>query len=67
MITSYDLNERTTVAVRELQKPFGVASNAEVISKAIALAQIASKLADEHGKIQIVREGKAPLTVALIG
>jgi hypothetical protein len=64
--TSYDLDERTTSLITQLQKHFGVTSNAEVIRRAIALAGIASKLADENGKITISSEGKS-VTVSLAG
>ena len=66
--TSYDLDERTNLLITELQKKnFGVTSNAEVIRRAIALADIASKLADADGKITISSEGKSPVTVSLVG
>jgi hypothetical protein len=65
--TSYDLDERTSSLITQLQKNFGVTSNAEVIRRAIALADIASKLADEDGKITISSKGKSPVTVSLAG
>ena len=65
--TSYDLDERTSSLITQLQKHFGVTSNAEVIRRAIALADIASKLADADGKITISSEGKSPVTVSLAG
>jgi hypothetical protein len=48
-----------------LQKAFGVASNAEVIRKALALADIVSEQAGADHTVTIAGEGKQPVKVSL--
>ena len=59
-VTSFEVDEQTTALLTELQKKFGVRSNAAVIRKALALANVAAKHADfgQHDH-HCVERGKA--------
>ncbi|MGH7152898.1 MAG: hypothetical protein ACREF3_03130 [Acetobacteraceae bacterium] len=67
-VTSFDVDERTANMLTELQKTFGVKTNAAVIRKALALAKVASEHAGEDNTITIASEdGKPPVKVLLAG
>ena len=42
-VTSFEVDERTAALLADLQKTFGVKTNAAVIRKALALANVASQ------------------------
>lgn len=66
--TSFDVDERTAALLAELQKTFGVKTNAAVIRKALALANVASQHATADNTITIASEdGKRPVKVFLAG
>jgi hypothetical protein len=62
---SFDVDERTAKLLAKLQKKFGVNTNAAVISRALALADIASEHAGDDNTVTIAGEGKAPVKVSL--
>jgi hypothetical protein len=67
-VTSFDVDERTAVLLADLQKTFGVKTNAAVIRKALALANVASQHASSDNTITIAGEdGKPPVKVSLAG
>jgi hypothetical protein len=67
-VTSFEVDERTAALLAELQKTFGVKTNAAVLRKALALANVASQYADADNTITITSgEGKAPVKVSLAG
>ena len=67
-VTSFEVDERTAALLADLQKTFGVRTNAAVIRKALALANVASQQADTDNTITITSgEGKAPVKVSLAG
>jgi len=64
--TSFDVDEHTAALLTLLQKKFGVSSNAEVLRKAVALANVASQQAGDGNAIIITGEGgKPPVKVFL--
>ena len=66
--TSFDVDERTAALLAELQKTFGVKTNAAVIRKALALANVASQHAAADNTITIASEdGKPPVKIFLAG
>lgn len=68
-VTSFDVDERTAALLAQLQKKFGVRTNAAVIRKALALANVASQQADSDNTITISsgEKGKPPVKVSLAG
>jgi hypothetical protein len=62
---SFDVDEQTVELLAKLQKRFGVDTNAAVIRKALALANIASEHAGPDNTITISGEGQPPMKVAL--
>ncbi len=62
---SFDVDGHTASLLVNLQKAFGVHSNAAVIRKALALADIASEQAGADHTVTITGEGKAPVKVSL--
>jgi hypothetical protein len=52
-VTTFEVDERTAALLTELQKRFGVRTNAAVIRKALALANVASRQADSDNTITI--------------
>ena len=64
---SFDVDQRTAVLLAQLQKTFGVASNAAVIRKALALANIASEQAGPDHTVTITGDGKEGVKVSLAG
>jgi hypothetical protein len=63
-VTTFEMDERTLTAVRELQAVFGVKTNAAVLRKAIALAKIAASKASTDHTVTISGRDE-PLTVSL--
>jgi hypothetical protein len=67
-VTSFEVDERTAALLTELQKTFGVKTNAAVIRKALALANVASQHAGSDNTITIQGEdGKPAVKVLLAG
>ena len=66
-VTSFEVDERTAVLLAELQKTFGVKTNAAVIRKALALANVASQHAGSDNTITITSDGGTPEKVSLVG
>jgi hypothetical protein len=54
-LTSFEIDSKTASALESLKKVYGVGSNAAVIRRALAIALIASKHADEDHTIHIIR------------
>ena len=67
-MTSFEVDERTAALLAELQKTFGVRTNAAVIRKALALANVASQHGGADHTITITNDdGKPPVKVSLAG
>jgi hypothetical protein len=66
-VTSFDVDERTAELLAQLQKTFGVKTNAAVIRKALALANVASRQADADNTITIGSDAKPAVKVSLAG
>jgi len=66
-VTSFDVDERTAALIAKLRETFGVNTNAAVIRKALALANVASQHADADRTITITSDGKPPVKVSLAG
>ncbi len=69
-VTSFEVDERTAELLGQLQKTFGVKTNAAVIRKALALANVASQHAGPDNTITTApsEDGKKPaVKVSLAG
>jgi hypothetical protein len=69
-VTSFEVDERTAALLADLQKTFGVKTNAAVIQKALALANVASQYAGADNTITIApsEDGTKPaVKVSLAG
>jgi hypothetical protein len=67
-VTSFEVDERTAELLAQLQKTFGVKTNAAVLRKALALANVASQHAGADNTITITSDdGKPPVKVSLAG
>jgi len=56
--TSFEIDEKTAHALENLRKVYGVSSNAAVLKRALALALLTSKYADEDYNIHLLsRDG----------
>jgi hypothetical protein len=68
-VTSFEVDERTADLIARLQKTFGVKTNAAVIRKALALANVASQHANSDNTITIAptEDGKPAIKVSLAG
>ena len=67
-VTTFEVDERTAVLLAQLQKTFGVKTNAAVIRKALVLANVASQHAASDHTISISSgEGEPPVKVSLAG
>ena len=66
-VTSFEVDERTAELLALLQKTFGVKTNAAVIRKALALANVAGRQADSDNTITIGSDNKPPVKVSLDG
>ena len=53
--TSFNIDKEMNDALEELKKVFGVTSNAAVLKRAVALARISAKTADEDNNITLIR------------
>lgn len=67
VVASFDVDERTEKLLLKLQKKFGVDTNAAVISRALALADIACDVAGPDNTVTISGTGRAPVKVTLAG
>jgi hypothetical protein len=52
-VTTFEVDERTANLLTQLQEKFGVKTNAAVIRKALALANVATQQADADNTITI--------------
>lgn len=52
--TSFDIDEKTAQVLDGLKKVYGVQSNAGVLKRALAIALIAAKHADEDHNIRLL-------------
>lgn len=68
-MTSFDVDERTAELISQLRETFGVKTNAAVIRKALALANVASQHANSDNTITIAASdnGKSAVKVSLAG
>ena len=66
-VTSFDVDERTAALIAKLRETFGVNTNAAVIRKALALANVASQHADADHTITITSGHGKPVKVSLAG
>jgi hypothetical protein len=67
-VTTFEVDERTADLIAHLRETFGVKTNAAVIRKALALANVASQYADSSHTITIEPgEGKPAVRVSLAG
>jgi len=67
-VTSFEVDEHTAELISRLRETFGVKTNAAVIRKALALANVASRYADADRMITIApSEGKPAVKVSLAG
>jgi hypothetical protein len=66
-VTSFEVDERTADLLAQLQKKFGVRTNAAVIRKALALANVASQHAGSDNTITITSDEGPPVKVSLAG
>jgi hypothetical protein len=68
-VTTFEVDERTADLIARLRDTFGVKTNAAVIRKALALANVASQYADSDHTITIEQPGKGqpPVKVSLAG
>lgn len=64
-VTSFDVDDRTAELIAALRKKFGVNTNAAVIRRALALANLASQYADSDRTITISSAGKPPVKISL--
>jgi hypothetical protein len=68
-MTSFEMDERTVALIERLRGTFGVKTNAAVIRKALALANVASQHANADNTITIApsEDGKPAVKVSLAG
>lgn len=67
-VTSFEVDERTAAAIVRLREAFGVNTNAAVIRKALALANVAAQHADADHTITIApSDGKPAVKISLAG
>ncbi len=52
-------------AIESLKSAFGVSTNAEVVSKALSLAQIVARQADEQHTVLLAGKNGTPIKVSL--
>jgi hypothetical protein len=67
--TSFEVDEHTAEALAELQKVFGVKTNAAVIRKALALANVAAQHANSDRTITLAPsdKGEPGVKISLAG
>lgn len=61
--TSFEIDQKTADALEKLKGVYGVASNAAVLKRALAIALIASKYADQDQNIMLVSQEGAQVAV----
>ena len=67
-VTSFEVDDRTLALIAQLRETFGVRTNAAVIRKALALANVVSQHADSDHTITITSgKDKPPVKVSLAG
>jgi hypothetical protein len=68
-VTSFDVDERTAALIEQLRTTFGVKTNAAVIRKALALANVASQHANSDNTITLAStdDGKPAVKISLAG
>jgi hypothetical protein len=68
-VTSFEVDDRTAALIARLRETFGVNTNAAVIRKALALANVASQHADADRTITIAPsdDGKPAVKISLAG
>lgn len=67
-VTSFEVDDRTAALIAQLREAFGVKTNAAVIRKALALANVASQHADADHTITIApNDGKPAVKISLAG
>jgi hypothetical protein len=66
-VTSFEVDERTADLIAKLRETFGVKTNAAVIRKALALANVASQHAGSDHTITITSDDKPAVKVSLAG
>ena len=54
--TSFEIDEKTASALAALKEVYGVNTNAAVLKRALAIALVASKQADEDHNIHFLKE-----------
>jgi hypothetical protein len=54
--TSFEVDELTRIALDELKKVYGVSSNAAVMKRAVRIALIASRYADQNKDLHLLIE-----------
>ena len=52
--TSFEIDDKTALALENLKKVYGVSSNAAVLKRALALALIASKYGDDDFNLHLL-------------
>lgn len=52
--TSFDIDAKTAEALERLKEIYGVGSNAAVMKRALALALVASRYADEDNNLHLL-------------
>jgi hypothetical protein len=65
--TSFDVDNATLAAIAALKDKFGVKTNAQVIRKALALANVAAQYADAQNTLTIVAPNDGEKKVLLAG
>jgi hypothetical protein len=68
-VTSFEVDERTAALIEQLRTTFGVKTNAAVIRKALALANVASQHANSDNTITLAPpdDGRPAVKVSLAG
>lgn len=54
--TSFDIDQKTSDALEQLKDVYGVTSNAAVLRRALAIALLASRQADEDHNIHLLSQ-----------
>ena len=64
--TSFEIDDKTASTLEKLKVEYGVASNAAVMKRALAIALVASKHADGDHNIRLVSTKDGPKTEILL-
>jgi hypothetical protein len=54
--TSFDIDAKSEIAIKELMQVYGVKSQAAVLRRALAIAYIASKEGDEFNNLHLMKK-----------